>query len=75
MYPTLDTLGLQLCVGDAVAFAAMSYRSAHLRVGRVVEIDPSRWDSIRVFNEDANRREWRRPNHLIIINNHLGMPS
>jgi hypothetical protein len=67
MHPTADFLGKQLAVGQRVAFAALSYRSAHLRVGEVVEVDPSRRDSIRVYSATANRREWRRPDQLIQI--------
>ncbi len=66
MTPT-DVRGQLLWVGKKVAFAALSYRRASLRVGEVVEVDTTRRDSIRVYEPTANRREWRRPDTLAII--------
>lgn len=51
----LDLRGVELLIGDTVAFTAMSRRSAHLRVGKIVELDGAK---CRVFNEYANRRDW-----------------
>lgn len=61
-----DVTGRPIEVGKKVAFAALSYRRAGLRVGEVVEVDPSRRDAVRVFEPSANRREWRRPDTLAL---------
>lgn len=63
--PVLDMLGRPLREGSSVAFAALSYRSAHLRTGEVVEINPDRRDSVRVMNHYAQRREWHRGENLV----------
>lgn len=64
---TLDIQGTPLKVGDKVAFAALSYRSASLRIGEVVEIDVNRRDSVRVMNTYANRRDWELGDNLVRI--------
>lgn len=63
---TLDMQGNAISVGMNVAFAALSYRRASLRVGTIVEFDPNRRDSVRVYETTANRREWRRPDTLVL---------
>ena len=61
-----DVSGNTLKIGSRVAFAALSYRRAGLRVGEIVEIDPGRRDAARVYEPKANRREWRRPDTLAL---------
>lgn len=56
----LDVVGRPIKVGHRVAFAALSYRRAGLRVGQVVETATNRRDSVRVYEPSrALRREHR----------------
>jgi hypothetical protein len=66
----IDMTGRPISVGARVAFATLSYKSAHLRVGQVVEIRATKtFDvfDVRVFNETAGRREWRRDDQVVLL--------